>query len=110
MALCASYTPANTNTGARLVVYVVQDTGGAAVKPTASGCANGMPLLENAEYIAYQTVATTQAPPVTITWPDLFNLSPADGATLSVAILAVWVSAWAYRTLRRVLNPDGAKE
>lgn len=106
---CVSSTTVSSAVGNVIVPYFVF-SGSTAVSPTASGCASNAIILDNAAYVQLQTIATTQAQPVTITWPEIFNLSVSDGATLSVAILAVWVSAFAYRTLRRVLNQDGEKE
>lgn len=87
-------------------------SGGSAVlaSPT-TGCPSASPymVLDNTEYLRLQTAANYagSSGSTTINWPDIFNLSVTDGAALSVAILGVWVSAWAYRTLRRVLQPDG---
>lgn len=41
-----------------------------------------------------------------ITLPVL-NLSPAEGAAIAGAVLAVWAVGWAFRMLIRALNIDG---
>lgn len=109
--MCVRYAEGfTTDSKAVAVLYVYRVDEGRVItyaSPT-TGCASGYALVDNADYIRFNTAATTQAAPVN--WPEIFNLSVSDGATLSVAILAVWISAFKFKALWRALNPDGEKE
>lgn len=67
-------------------------TGGAVVESAADPC-TGFVLLTPAEYGALAA--------------NPFYLTPAQGALIGAAIGAVWVTAWAWRTLARLVQSDG---